>query len=66
MGLKGAPRLGWRGYCDRPEEAWADCVGGTFTGLAAPSHGLPACSGASLDWAAAWLAEGPGAHPITG
>ena len=53
----GAPPRGWPAYSSRPEEAWADCVSRAFTGLSLPSHGLPPCDGASLSWAADWLAS---------
>jgi hypothetical protein len=62
----GAAPEGWPTYSGRPEEAWADCVGRAFSGVSAPSHGLPACAGSSLSWAADWLRAGPGAHPATG
>ena len=55
----GAAPEGWPPYSDRPEEAWADCVATAFTGISAPHHGLPPCSGESLSWTQAWLAEGP-------
>jgi hypothetical protein len=63
--FNGAAPAGWPAYSDRPEEAWADCVGQAFIGFSAPSHGLPACNAASLSWTLAWLAVGPGAHPVT-
>lgn len=55
----GAAPSGWPAYSDRPEEAWADCVSQAFTGIVAPSHGLPACSGVSLDWTISWLSSPP-------
>lgn len=58
--FNGAAPVGWPSYSGRPEEAWADCVAHAFTGLAEPSHGLPACPAASLSWTRAWLAAGPG------
>ena len=62
----GAAPTGWPAYSGKPVEAWADCVSAVFSGIADPSHGLPACGGSSLAWAADWLAGGPGAHPRTG
>jgi hypothetical protein len=64
--FNGAAPEGWPAYSSRAEEAWADCVSQAFTGIVAPSHGLAACSGASLDWAIGWLAQGPAAHPVLG
>ena len=61
----GAAPAGWPAYSNSPAEAWADCVSQVFTGIADPSHGLPACSGPSLSWTATWLGQGPGAHPRT-
>lgn len=55
----GAAPEGWPAPPRSPAEAWADCVQTAFTGRANPSHGLPACSGEQLDWAAAWVAQGP-------
>lgn len=55
----GAAPSGWPAYSDRPEEAWADCVSQAFTGIVAPSHGLPACAGDSLDWTISWLSSRP-------
>lgn len=57
--FNGAAPVGWPSYSGRPEEAWADCVAHAFTGIADPSHGLPACPAASLSWTRAWLAAGP-------
>lgn len=53
----GAAPEGWPAYSNRPEEAWADCVSQVFTGIVAPSHGLPACAGDSLSWTASWLSN---------
>jgi hypothetical protein len=64
--FNGAAPAGWPAYSGRPEEAWADCVAQAFTGLADPSHGLPACPAATLQWTQAWLGSGPDAHPRTG
>lgn len=55
----GAAPEGWPAYSNRPEEAWADCVSQSFTGIVDPSHGLPPCSGTSLSWTQQWLAQGP-------
>ena len=55
----GAAPSGWPAYSSQPAEAWADCVAAAFTGDRTPSHGLPACSGASLAWTVDWLASGP-------
>jgi hypothetical protein len=63
--FNGAAPEGWPPYSSRPEEAWADCVSRSFTGIDDPSHGLPSCTGSSLSWASNWLAAGPGAHPRT-
>lgn len=57
--FNGAAPEGWPAYSNRPEEGWADCVSRAFTGIVAPSHGLPDCSGGSLDWAATWLSRAP-------
>jgi hypothetical protein len=56
----GAPPTGWPSPDHHPAEAWADCVQTVFTGRSNPSHGLPACGGDRLAWAAAWLASNPG------
>ncbi len=55
----GAAPEGWPEPAENPAEAWADCVQTAFTGRTNPSHGLRGCGGAQLDWAAAWLAQGP-------
>lgn len=55
----GAAPEGWPEPPQSPAEAWADCVQTAFTGRINPSHGLPPCGTAQLDWAAAWLAQGP-------
>lgn len=59
----GAAPEGWPEPEHSPAEAWADCVQEAFTGRANPSHGLPPCGGAQLDWAASWLAGGPPPPP---
>jgi hypothetical protein len=64
--FNGAAPTGWPSYSGVPEEAWADCVSRVFTGVDDASHGLPSCDGGSLSWTAAWLAQGPAAHPQTG
>ena len=56
----GAPPTGWPSPDHHPAEAWADCVQTVFTGRSNPSHGLPACGGDRLAWAAEWLASLPG------
>lgn len=55
----GAAPEGWPEPPQSPAEAWADCVQTAFTGRVNPSHGLPPCGTAQLDWATAWLAQGP-------
>lgn len=55
----GAAPEGWPEPPQSPAEAWADCVQTAFTGRVNPSHGLPPCGTAQLDWAATWLAQGP-------
>ncbi len=59
----GAAPEGWPAPPQSPAEAWADCVQTAFTGRSNPSHGLPACAGEQLDWAAAWVAQGPPPAP---
>jgi hypothetical protein len=61
----GAAPTGWPAYSGNPVEAWADCVSAVFSGIADPSHGLPACGGSSLAWTADWLAGGPASHART-
>jgi hypothetical protein len=62
----GSAPEGFPAYSDRPEEAWADCVSHTFTGIDDPSHGLPSCRDGALSWARSWLGAGPAAHARTG
>lgn len=61
----GAAPEGWPAYSDQPEEAWADCVSQAFTGVIDPSHGLPACSGASLSWTSDWVGQDPAGRTRT-
>lgn len=56
----GAAPAGWPAATTNPAEHWADCVQQVFVGTVRPSHGLPPCTGAQLDWAARYLAVGPG------
>lgn len=42
-----------------------DCVARAFTGVDAPTHGLPSCAGVSFTWTVDWVGAGPGAHPRT-
>lgn len=55
----GAPPAGWPYNGERPEEMWADCVTEAFTGIVAPSHGLPGCPADTRTWTANWLATNP-------
>lgn len=55
----GAAPEGWPEPSWNPAEAWADCVQEVFTGRANPSHGLPPCGDAQLEWALNWLSAGP-------
>lgn len=55
----GAAPKGWPEPAENPAEAWADCVQKVFTGRTNPSHGLHACAGEQLSWAANWLSTPP-------
>lgn len=55
----GAAPAGWPSATANPAEHWADCVQQVWVGVARPSHGLPPCGGAQLEWTRRYLAVVP-------
>lgn len=55
----GAAPAGWPSATANPAEHWADCVQQVWAGVARPSHGLPPCGGAQLEWTRRYLAVVP-------